>query len=315
VLSAFWNGMAGKLAEHWAARLLTPALLFWATGALAWCWSRRPDSARGDGLLTDFSAAVEHRAEALGRLSTPAQITWLVLALLLVAGSAMAAERLTAPFLRLLEGYWPAGRPRWLWQSLVNLARRRRRQLRDEWGELRRLESRGPSEQMREGVLARRLHSLPPEELAMPTALGNILRAGELRPARRYGLDAVVVWPRLWLLLPDTTSQEISGARAGLDGAGRSIMWLVAAVAWSAFVWWLGPLVLAGAVLLYRSAVLPAALVYSDLVEAAFDLHRPALYEALRLPLPERAQDEAAAGRALTQYLWEGHAPDDLKFT
>jgi hypothetical protein len=155
---------------------------------------------------------------------------------------------------------------------------------------------------------------MPPEEYLMPTALGNILRSGELRPERRYGLDPVVAWPRLWLLLPDTTRTEIAGSRGQLDAAGRGVLWVLFTAVWSVFVWWIAPVAVLVAIILYRSAVLPSAQVYADLVEAAFDLHRPALYQALRLQPPTRPADEPNAGRQLTTYLWEGYAPETMKF-
>lgn len=314
MLSAFWNGIGSKLADEWGARLLTPALLFWGAGGTAWVWSQRPPAARGHGLATDLSRAVEHRANVIARLSTSEQVLWLVAALLVVAASAVVAERLTAPFLRMLEGYWPGGRPRWLWRALVGFSRRRRGHLRTRWGQLRERAEPTPADRAREGMLARRLHAMPPEAFAMPTALGNILRAGELRPARRYGLDVVPVWPRLWLVLPDTTRQELIATRAGLDAAGRGVLWAVASVIWSLLVWWAAPVAVAVALVIYRGGVLPAAVTYSDLVEAAFDLHRSALYEALRLPAPPRPADEPEAGQQLSTYLWEGYAPESLHF-
>jgi hypothetical protein len=272
-------------------------------------------SARGHALNNDLTGTVEHYAGVLDGLSTAQQVTWIVVSLLVVAGSAVVAERLTAPFLRLLEGYWPGGRPRWLWRRSVALSCRRRRRLRAEWGALRAAVDPTPADRTREGVLALRLHGMPSEDLAMPTALGNILRAGELRPSRRYGLDAVVIWPRLWLLLPETTRQEISTARGQIDATGRAVLWVLAAVIWSPWLWWIAPIAFGIGMLIYRRGLLPAATTYSDLVEAAFDLHRVAVYKALRLPPPVSAADEPAAGAALTSYLWEGHPPESLRFT
>ena len=61
---------------------------------------------------------------------------------------------------------------------------------------------------------------------------------------------------------------------------------------------------LAAIVLLW---VLPArARSYGAVVEAAVDVHRTALYSALRWPLPATPADERADGAALTEYLWRG---------
>jgi hypothetical protein len=314
MLSSFWSGIGPKLADQWVARLLTPAMLFWAVGALAWCWTERPATARGQDFFADFADALQARADVIAERSGAGQIALIVAALAVVAGSAVLAERLTAPFLRVLEGYWPGGRPRWLWNALVGRARARRRALRDRWGELRKLEQPTAQQRSHEGALAARLHAVPPEDLLMPTALGNVLRAAELRPSRRYGLDAVVTWPRLWLLLPETSREEVSASRARLDGAGRGVLWLLATAAWGGLVWWIAPVAIAAALAVHRGGVLPAAQVYGDLVEATYDLHRTTLYDALRLPRPAGPASEPEAGRALTAYLWEGYAPDDLRF-
>jgi hypothetical protein len=297
MLSGFWSGLGGKLADQWAARLLTPALVFWSTGWLAWVWARRPASARGHSAGADAAAALRERAHAFTGLT----------------------DRITPVFLSWLEGYWPGGRPRPLWRLLVRLAARRRRRMRAQWGGLRRaagpLPGRAASDRTREGVLAGRLHRMPPEDHLMPTLLGNTLRAGELRTSRRYGLDPVIAWPRLWPLLAEPSRADIAGARGQLDAAGRAVLWAAATAFWSVLLWWLAIPALVAAVAIYRFSVLPAAAVYADLVEAAFDTQRTALYRALRLPPPASPDDEPEAGRALTEYLFEGHKPSGRRFT
>jgi hypothetical protein len=57
--------------------------------------------------------------------------------------------------------------------------------------------------------------------------------------------------------------------------------------------------------------VLPGrAQLFGDLIEAAYDLHRTALYHRLRWPLPADPEQEHSHGQQLTAYLWRGsHAP------
>ncbi|WP_328490315.1 hypothetical protein [Streptomyces zaomyceticus] len=50
-----------------------------------------------------------------------------------------------------------------------------------------------------------------------PTRLGNILTAAELYPRLRYGIDAVLVWPRLFPLLPEGLLCALATARADLS--------------------------------------------------------------------------------------------------
>jgi hypothetical protein len=48
----------------------------------------------------------------------------------------------------------------------------------------------------------------------MSTRLGNLLRAAEQRPAVKYGLNSVVCWPHLWLLLDSDTNWTVTLRRA-----------------------------------------------------------------------------------------------------
>ena len=113
MLSAFWSGLGGEFAKQWVARVLTPAFAFWAGGLAAVWWHshRLAVSARG------WSHELSVTAAWLRQLPGLAQGLLVVGGLLLVAVSALAAERLTQPLLRLLEGYgW---RPRWLRDRLI----------------------------------------------------------------------------------------------------------------------------------------------------------------------------------------------------
>jgi hypothetical protein len=49
---------------------------------------------------------------------------------------------------------------------------------------------------------------------AKPTALGNALRAAEVRPQVAYGLDGVVVWLRLYPLLPEAMRSLLGDAQS-----------------------------------------------------------------------------------------------------
>ena len=68
---------------------------------------------------------------------------------------------------------------------------------------------------------ARRLRRYPPPAAILPTLLGNTLRAAEFRAGSRYGLDAVVLCPRLYPLLGDKVSATLNDLRDQLDLAAR----------------------------------------------------------------------------------------------
>jgi hypothetical protein len=59
---------------------------------------------------------------------------------------------------------------------------------------------------------------------------------------------------------------------------------------------------------------LSAARVYGDLQEAAFDLYRKQLYEAVHWPFPQRTDCEHEQGRQLTEYLFRGTSPHGVTF-
>jgi hypothetical protein len=291
VIDALTAGLGGKLAERWAAVLLSPAFAFWATGAAAWVWTR-PEAA-------------ERTLDDVARLSSLAQAAVSVGVLLVVAASAFVVERLAFPVLRLLEGYWPPA------LRAPAAARHRRRLLANEerWQELyARWESQAATEAeaMELAAVERRLAAMPTQAAqVMPTSLGNVLKAAESRPSEFYGLDAVACWPRLWLVLPDGVKAEVGAARADLDAAATWWTWAALTAVWAFLTPW-ALLLAVGAVVLAYVALLAAATRFGELLGAVFDLHRGLLYGALGWAQPADPEEERLRGEALTQALVRG---------
>ena len=335
MLSAFWSGAGEELARHWVARVLTPAFAFWMGGlALVW-WHRQAEEVPVNGWLGELAAS----GDALARLPVLVLGALVVGGLVLVAASAVVAERLTGPLLRLLEGYWTL--PRWLWQRMVTHRKKHRdkiservrelqlRQRRDtltipEFVELRRLRTDPMADAKRKEVLEegaaagltahetiklgrdlQRLRTTPQrDDLRMPTRLGDALRAAEHRPNVRYGLDAVVCWSALWLVLPADTRGELIATRTALDAAVRGWLWGALFLVWTPFSFW-AVLVGVGICLLsYHFGVLPRGVTYGRLIVTAYDLHRMKLYDALYLPRPTSpANERSVAGPRVTKAL------------
>ncbi|MEH1920870.1 hypothetical protein [Nostoc sp.] len=149
-------------------------------------------------------------------------------------------------------------------------------------------------------------HYRPLDNQLMPTRLGNILRAAEQRPLEKYGLDAIVCWSRLWLLLSDAVKKDLQEARADLNAAIRIWLWSLLFILWTIWAWWAAPVGIISAIFAYYYWAVDAARNYGELIEATFDLHRHLLYQSLRWNLPPDPNEERRVGRQLTEYLWRG---------
>jgi len=306
MLGAFWSSVGGKLADRLAAAS-APALLFWLGGLLAWLIH-----SGGLGKLNANFKTLEHEPAGL-------QIAVIILALIVVAASGAVVQFLSTPVLRILEGYWPRQLARFRGFLIKRLERRARRQD-AEWQRL--LPRVQPSAEPTPDELstfarlerARRRRPNAPSRY-MPTRIGNILRAAETRPADKYGLDAVVLWPRLWLVLPDSTRSELFDARYALNSAISAGIWGVFFCFFAPLTFWAIPVGIAiavGAVTVWAPARAEA---FGELVEASYDLYRGDLYRQLRWPLPADPKDELAQGESLTSYLWRGSDNPSPKFT
>jgi hypothetical protein len=237
--------------------------------------------------------------------------------LIILTGSAYFAERLTLPLLRLLEGYWRHPRLPRAW--LVRYRRWRYRRYKSTRTELARRQRQGAGFDARMsadlGRVRRVLHQMPGDDaLGMPTRLGDILRAAELRPAEKYGLDTVVCWYALWSVLPAGFQREVVTARLALDGAARTWLWGAAFALWAPWNLWAIAAAAAVAVLAYYSGITGTAELFGELVAVAYDLYRFRLYDALYLPRPTSPEQERLTdGRRLTNLLWGGL--DEAGFT
>jgi len=298
VIGRFQETLAGRAAERWVETLFTPATLFWAGGMVAYAgrvgWKAIQDWFLGQPV--------------------PLQVALLLAVPLLIGASEAVMRRLQLELLRWLEGYWPGAHLPFLPTAwLYRLGRRWQRWRFDraerKWQQLQGLLEKGslsPDQRGRLAALERFLRRFPndPGDI-MPTALGNLLRAAETRPWHKYGLDAVALWPVFWLVLPKEAREDIATARAELDGGVRFLAWSLLFAVWGIWAWW-APLVALGMAWLACNALRGAAETYGALVEAAFDVHRTALYRALRWPLPPNPAQERALGEKLSAYLRSG---------
>jgi hypothetical protein len=146
-------------------------------------------------------------------------------------------------------------------------------------------------------------YPLPDEiEHVLPTQLGNILKNAELYSYQRYQVDAVLMWPRLYAILPKEYANLLGDAKASLDSmlvistlSGVFAVITGGYLLISGSVWWLFLICFLGGLILgrlaYQSAV-RAAIPYAQLIKSAFDLYRGDLLEKMGYERPKSLDDE-----------------------
>ncbi|GAA2670651.1 hypothetical protein [Actinoplanes palleronii] len=149
----------------------------------------------------------------------------------------------------------------------------------------------------------------PPPREVLPTRLGNVLRAAERYPEQRYGAEMILIWPRLYQVLPRDAIDDVEGARSSMEFLLVLSLWFTAftATAPVAVVLVKGaPLVAvvcfavgsAGAYAAYLSAIVAAA-EYGEQLRSIFDVYRLELLRRLNLPPVHDITEERRQWQAL----------------
>jgi hypothetical protein len=330
ILDSFGGKFADKFAERWVTTIFTPAFIFYMGGLAVWIqrfkWPAK--------LIEEFT-----RYPDLVKIAALGAILFVITTL------AFVVQKLDLVVIRFLEGYWPqwlwqlrTPHYRKLRAKLSNENQSLRGKESERRAELQRLrvaidsqniDSQGAnslsaedrdrylelkksllneSEQAKLIRVIQSLREMPILEVdPMPTRLGNLLRAAERQPLNKYGLDAVVCWSRLWMLLPEPVKKDLQEARTELNTAARIWLWSILFCGWSLLgqSWWTTWPIAVGLIsawCAYQWAI-DAARNYGELIEASFDLYRHLLYQAMRWELPADPQEEHRVGGELTRYL------------
>jgi hypothetical protein len=154
----------------------------------------------------------------------------------------------------------------------------------------------------------------------LPTRLGNILKSAEYYPQSRYNLDSVLIWPRLYPVLPDGFKDMLAEKKSSLDTLITiSILSVVFALAGTGYFlllrhsWPLFLLTFCGGLILwllsYKSAV-EVTMGYGALIKVGYDLYRGDLLKALRLKMPATLVKEKELWHELCQYIYYGDEMD-----
>jgi len=233
------------------------------------------------------------------------------------AAIAVSLQPLQFRLVQLMEGYWPAWFPQFLLRLGIRLERSRRDRVRARLAIVSR--SSAPAAQAAARERAQTAETqlrqrFPAEERLLPTALGNALRASEDMVGQRYGLESVIIWPRLFPLLPDRVRNGVDDEVTQLDVAVRlAVTWTVAglvglgwlfcepAALWQNPTWMLVPVgVFVLARLSYQSGVESAIAQGVDL-EVAIDLYRARVIDAMRLHPTVSLEQERRVFRELCE--------------
>jgi len=139
-----------------------------------------------------------------------------------------------------------------------------------------------------------------------PTWSGDRVHAVDVRLLRELRLDIRVLWPLLWLHLPDAARKEITGARDALSRAAVLGGWSLLYVPLAAW-WWPSALiaVVIGGTAWSRFRASTDA--YALTLEAAVRLH--VVDVAKQLGLSHEGPADTALGHMLTRYLRTGLLP------
>lgn len=291
------NQITGKLDSRFILTLFFPSLIFWG------------------GLTVVYFAhsGLETAVTAWRAQNTDIQIMQITITLAWVTFFAYLLSNQLVWLTKQFEGYWD-----WfplLGKRLANLRQKHYQQV------LAWLDGNGRYQSIYYGF------PFPDEpEALMPTRLGNILKNSEQYPFKRYDADAVLLWPRLYTVLPDGFSKTLEAAKASLDFmlvvsclsglfAFTSGIYLLAVQT----VWWLFLLCFLGGLVVARLAyngALEAAITYGQLIKSAFDLYKGELRKQLGYEQPKSLAEERDFWHNLYELVYRGEAgnPEALRY-
>ncbi|WP_157254527.1 hypothetical protein [Nonomuraea typhae] len=264
-MTGFLGEVGKRLAERWVALLALPGLLYLAVAAAAGTLGQQHsfDYVMLSTRISDWASAPALRTPGGLALAALAAIAGSVGVGLAAAVLGWLAERLWSVPGSKVPGKWIAS-----WRRS-----RSRAALRD-------AERARTAQEARDAIA--RAERICPVEAELPSWIGDRFRACRLRVLLTYGLDLDAVWPRIWLLLSESTRTEMTRAADALTSAARLGGW---AVVYLLLAWWWWPATIiaavTGAVSIIRSR--QAVVVYTGLAESVIDLHSAELAVKLGL--------------------------------
>jgi hypothetical protein len=302
MLTKFWESTGEQLAGSWIQQLFGPAILFWGGGLL----------------IVIFDIGFYKFWNWISSRDIPTLVVILITGILVINLSGQLMKQLRFGFLRFLEGYWQ-GPFKYFMDIAINLQRQTIESNRDRWNTLMNRRDEGvlsPSEKRELSNLEVKNHYTPADlRDCLPTTLGNIILAAESSPEHKYGLGAVICWPRLWMLIPTHAREDLTASRERLDILVELWAWGLFFLVWASLWPWAIAISVLWVLIIY-SLITDAARTYADLLESSFDLYRWELYKTTRWPLPLMAgNNEVITGGQLNQFLWRGYTETSVTYT
>lgn len=272
-MGTFVTELAKKLAERWVTLLVLPGALFVA--------------AVGIGVRLGHSHALDYARltkaiATVARQPAGTQAMLAVAVLLAASGTGLAVQALAGLTRRLWLGPWThllAPVHRWRVASRCRRWHRhveQRQTLQDAHPRA----SRTSKQQERIDAAADRANRIAWTEPGRPTWMGDRIHSLEQIARNRHGLDLTFAWPRLWLVLPDTTRSEITTAHSTFAAAIATATW-----AWPYLLltslWWPSALIAMAIGVTGWARARAAVTDMTTLSEAALDLHGRTLAHSL----------------------------------
>jgi hypothetical protein len=293
-----------KLAERWLSLLVLPGALYLAVAAAAHALGHTAPFA-----LSRITGQITAWADAPAAGDLGGQVVLLAAILAASAAVGLAAQALGSLTERLcLAADWH------IWPSVLrHRINRRVTRRQDRWDTAARTwyhhreaaaQALASGGQRTDSAPRQAAHQamarIAPERPARPTWGGDRLHAAALRLERDYHLDLAIVWPHLWLILPDAPRAEITTARQALTRATTLFAWALLylpLVVW----WWPAALITIILTLTGQVRTRTAVDTYALLLEATTRVHSAELARHLGLDLTEPLTAEA--GDDLTRLL------------
>lgn len=303
-MGGFLSALGQKLAERWLTLLVLPGALFLATATAA--------RTLGQTRALDYPGLadhVTHWAEAPTATTVGGLAVLLAGVLTAAAAAGLAAQGLGTLVQRTTLAaewrIWPPPLRQWA-HARVTRRRTRWKATAESYRRQRTADARSLARDGRRADPAPRraahlaMRRIATEEPDRPTWSGDRIHAVAVRLERDQHLDLSVLWPHLWLILPDTTRAEVTTAEQAVTRATTLGGWALLYALLTA-VWWPAAPLAAVIALTARYRIRSATDTYAQLLEAAVRLHTTDL--AAQLGIDHTGPADRALGGAVTDRL------------